>query len=91
MVVLATVDVSAPEDVVACTVVVGAEGIVEELSDVLGEVVTLELGPEEACSKVTVTLVGKLLDATPPVSDAVVVVMETADEISGPSDDDVEP
>jgi hypothetical protein len=30
--------------------------IVDELSDVLVKVVTKELGPEEACSKVTVAL-----------------------------------
>jgi hypothetical protein len=63
--------------------------IVDELSDAIVAVVALELGPEEDISMVTVALDGELTDVTLTVTGAVEVVVETAEEISGPSDDGV--
>lgn len=88
--VLLTIDVSVPDDVVVCTVVVRAVYIAKEVSDGLIEVVSLKLGPEEACADVVAMSLGTLLNVTTPVPVASVVVMRPVDAIGGPSDDDVE-
>lgn len=61
-------------------VVIGTMCVVDALADVLVEVINPELGPREACSKVTVKLVGELLDVATPDTKSVVVDVRTVNE-----------
>jgi hypothetical protein len=70
--------------------VVGAICVAEKLGDVLAEVVSLELGPEETRVEAVATSLGTLLNVTTLVPVAGVVVIRPVGAMGGPSDDDAE-